>query len=140
MRESEAALGGIAREARSLGDCDGTGRYRSARRVRRIAILAKNERLVTLLPGERGCGLPVAGITGVVTRAVDGAHPRFPRGGVTNLSFLAKNVSGACSGCLDGLFFSYEGEHDGGRGMMHVHLGTVGKCSEFAAIVVEDQA
>lgn len=125
---------------RSLGDCDGLGPHRSARRVRRIAILAKNERLVTLLPGERGCGLPVAGITGVVTRAVDDAHPVSREEVSPTFHFWPKNVSGACSGCLDGLILSYEGEHDGGRGMMHVHLGTVGKCSEFAAIVVEDQA
>lgn len=59
-------------------------------RGRQRHILAKNERLVTLLPGECGCGIPVAGITAPSTRAVGGAHPRFPRGGVTNLSFLAK--------------------------------------------------
>lgn len=59
-------------------------------RGRQRHILAKNERLVTLLPGECGCDIPVAGITAPSTRVVGGAHPRFPRGGVTNLSFLAK--------------------------------------------------
>ena len=58
--------------------------------------MAKNERLVTLLPGECWCGLPVAGITAPSTRAAGGAHPRFPRGGITNLSFLAK-TGGYCT-------------------------------------------
>ncbi|WP_291290571.1 hypothetical protein, partial [Enorma sp.] len=39
---------------------------------------------MTLLLGKRGCGLPVAGITALPTRAVGDAHPHFPRSSVTN--------------------------------------------------------
>ena len=66
--------------------------------------------------------------------------PPFPERRCHQPFIFGQKCFGRVLGGLDGLIFSYEGEHDGGRGMMHVHLGTVGKCSEFAATVVEDQA
>ena len=62
--------------------------YVASRRFR-YAVVAKNERLVTPLPGRRGCAPPIAGITEPGTRAAGEARPANGRMSVTSLSFLA---------------------------------------------------
>ena len=98
---SRRAGGGVAPSGACAGDArvgGRSGRRRPARRARRCAILAKNERLVTPPLGKRGCAPPTALVDGAVIPATGRPHQHSPGRSVTNLSFLAIF-------CLDGAFW-----------------------------------
>ena len=162
--QAGGGCGGAGRHCslRSLGACaddgdagvgGGLGRHRFARRVRGdVAVLGAVASLGACGFGQkRKVGEASSRKTGVRIARRPGSGADYPSYGEGAPAFSKKerhqpfvfdhDASQMRAGGRSAVSISLHGsECDGGRGMMHVHLGKDGKCSEFAAFMVEGQA